>query len=414
MNHTLYRQLLHRVLITMLFVSILTGIITLAYQIHKLESYIKSVATTSSHHQMKSYREACIEQNTIQPKISLENTGFVLMNILDDNKKLVFSESTNDYERIKKEINIINNDGAYDSNESDIELIHNYIENRLYVQVIAPVLLTNKQPGHIKVLYRVSDEELQKAYMDILFNVLLAIATVVILFAVLFPIILFLNRSLLQRTQSLSDANLQIMAVLGAAISKRDSETNSHNYRVTLYALAIGEELGLNDTQMAALLKGSFLHDVGKIGISDNILLKPGSLTDEEYAQMKKHVIYGQEIISRSPWLSDASDIITYHHEHYDGKGYMKGLKGEEIPLNARIFAIVDVFDALTSSRPYKEAYSYAKSIEILKEQSGTHFDPELLALFIKISKDTYAEIGGKEDEEWLLKKVLRYTERYL
>ena len=129
---------------------------------------------------------------------------------------------------------------------------------------------------------------------------------------------------------------------------------------------------------------------------------------------MKKHVLYGQEIIAQSPWLSDASDVLTYHHEKYDGTGYMKGLKGEEIPLNARIFAIVDVFDALTSSRPYKDAYSYDKSIQMIKEKSGTHFDPKLLALFIKISKDIYAEIGGKEDEKWLLKKVLPYTERYL
>jgi len=425
-NHTLYRQLLHRVLLSMLSVSILTGAITLIYQIQQLESYIKSVATTSSHHQMKSfieqYREACIDQNTMQPKISLQHTGFVLVNILDTNKNLLFSKSTNDYAQISKEINAIDHHIAYDDSGSDIKLIHNHIENRFYVQMITPALLINEQQGYIKVLYRVSDEESQKAYMDILLNVLLAIATVVILFTMLFPIILFLNRRLLQRTQSLSDANLQIMAVLGAAISKRDNETNSHNYRVTLYALAMGEALGLNDTQMAALLKGSFLHDVGKIGISDNILLKPDSLSDEEYTQMKKHVLYEQEIIAQSPWLSDASDVLTYHHEKYDGTGYMKGLKGEEIPLNARIFAIVDVFDALTSSRPYKEAYSYEKSIEILKEKSGTHFDPKLLTLFIKISKDIYAEIVGKKMRNGYCKKYClirnviyrHYTSKYL
>ncbi|HFD13890.1 MAG TPA: HD-GYP domain-containing protein [Epsilonproteobacteria bacterium] len=418
MNHTLYKQLLHRVLLSMLFVSLLTGAITLVYQIQQLENYIKSFATTSSNHQMKSfvdqYREACIKQETMQPKITLKHTGFVLVNILDGNKALLFSKSRSNYEKIKNEINAIDHHIAYDDKGSDIKLIHNHIENRFYVQMITPALLTNKQHGYIKVLYRVSDEESQKAYMDILLNVLLAIATVVILFAMLFPIILFLNRRLLRRTQSLSDANLQIMAVLGAAISKRDNETNSHNYRVTLYALAMGEALSLDDTQMAALLKGSFLHDVGKIGISDNILLKPDSLSDEEYSKMKNHVLYGQEIIAHSPWLSDASDVLTYHHEKYDGTGYMKGLKGEEIPLNARIFAIVDVFDALTSSRPYKDAFSYDKSIQIIREKSGTHFDPKLLALFIKISKDIYTEFGGKEDEKWLLKKVLPYTERYL
>ena len=418
MNRTLYKQLLHRVLLSMLFVSILTGGVTLVYQIQQLEAYIKSVATTSSNHQVKSfveqYREACIEQKTINPNISLAHTGFVSVEILDRNKQILFQKHTASYPKIQEQIHAIDHHIAFDAEGSDIQFIHNHIENRFYVQMLSPALLTDNQQGFIQVLYRVSDKELQKAYMNILINVLLAITTVIILFAMLFPIILFLNRKLLRRTQSLSDANLQIMAVLGAAISKRDNETNSHNYRVTLYALAMGEALALSDVQMAALLKGSFLHDVGKIGISDNILLKPDTLNEEEYTQMKKHVLYGQEIIARSPWLNDASDVLRYHHEKYDGTGYMEGLKGEEIPLNARIFAIVDVFDALTSSRPYKEAYSYERSIQILQEKSGTHFDPTLLALFVKISKQIYEEIGGKEDEKWLLHKVLPYTERYL
>jgi HD-GYP domain-containing protein (c-di-GMP phosphodiesterase class II) len=402
----------------MVIVSVLAGGITLIYQIQQLESYIKSIATTSSNCQMKSfveqYREACIYQKTKKPVMSLNNTGFVSVKVLDTQKQLLFSKTTDNYNKIAKEIKAIDRHIAYNNDESNFKFIHNHIENRFYVQLLEPALLTDGKQGYIKVLYRVSDAEFKKAYMGILYNVLLAIVIVIILFAMLFPIIIFLNRKLLQRTQSLSDANLQIMSVLGAAISKRDNETNSHNYRVTLYALAMGEALKLEDKQMAALFKGSFLHDVGKIGISDNILLKPDSLSDDEYTQMKNHVLYGQEIISRSPWLDDASDIVTYHHEHYDGTGYMKGLKGEEIPLNARIFAIVDVFDALSSSRPYKEAYSYDKSIQILKDKSGTHFDPYLLKVFIEISKDIYLDIGGKEDEKWLLEKTLPYTERYL
>ena len=418
MNQTLFKQLLRRLVLSTIVVSILAGGITLAFQMQQLENYIKSVATTSSNNKMKSfieqYREACANQDTQQPIMNLDHTGFVSVKVFDKNKKLLFNKTSKQYDKITQEIKAIDHHISYEDKESRLKFIHNHIENRFYVKLLEPTTLNNNEKGYIQVLYRVSDEESQKAYMGIFYNVLLAIFIVILLSAMLFPIIIFLNRKLLQRTQSLSDANLQIMAVLGAAISKRDNETNSHNYRVTLYALAIGESLGLDDTQMAALLKGSFLHDVGKIGISDNILLKPDSLSDDEYTQMKKHVLYGQEIIARSPWLSDASDVLTYHHEKYDGTGYMKGLKGEEIPLNARIFAIVDVFDALTSSRPYKDAYSYDKSIQMLKEKSGTHFDPTLLALFIKISKDIYADIGGREDEKWLLKKVLPYTERYL
>lgn len=417
MNHTL-RQLLRRMLLSMLFVSLIAGVITLVYQIQQLETHIKSVATSAGHHQVKSfinqYKEACEKQNTLQPVISLEHTGFIAVTILDNNMKKLFTQTTKDYQKTIKEIQAIDHHLAYDDEGSNVKFIHNHIENRFYIQILSPATLPENKHGYIKVFYRVSDAEVNQVYTDILLNVLLSILTVIILFATLYPIIVFLNRKLLQRTESLADANLQIMAVLGAAISKRDNETNSHNYRVTLYALAMGKALHFPDETMAALLKGAFLHDVGKIGISDNILLKPDTLSDDEYTKMKEHVQYGKEIIAHSPWLSDASDIVTYHHEKYDGSGYMQGLKGEEIPLLARIFAIVDVFDALTSERPYKEAFSYESSIQMLKEKSGTHFDPALLTLFIDISKDLYAHIGGKEDERWLLKEVLPYTERYL
>jgi HD-GYP domain-containing protein (c-di-GMP phosphodiesterase class II) len=418
MNHTLFRQLLRRMLFSMLFVSLLAGGITLIYQIQQLESHIKSVATSAGHHQVKSfinqYKEACKKQNTLQPSISLEHTGFIAVTILDKNMQKLFSQTTEDYLKTMKEIKSIDHHLAYDDEGSNIKFIHNHIENRFYIQILSPTTLPEDKNGYIKVFYRVSDTEVNQVYTDILLNVLLSIITVIILFTTLYPIIIFLNRKLLQRTESLADANLQIMAVLGAAISKRDNETNSHNYRVTLYTLAMGEALHLSNTDMGALLKGAFLHDVGKIGISDNILLKPDTLSDAEYTKMKEHVQYGKEIIAHSPWLNDASDIVTYHHEKFDGSGYMQGLKGEEIPLHARIFSIADVFDALTSSRPYKEAYSYERSIEILKEKSGTHFDPELLTLFISISEELYAHIGGKEDERWLLKEVLPYTEQYL
>lgn len=125
-------------------------------------------------------------------------------------------------------------------------------------------------------------------------------------------------------------------------------------------------------------------------------------------------MLYGQEIIAHGSWLEDGRDVIAFHHEKYDGSRYMEGLKGDAIPLNARIFAIVDVFDALTSSRPYKEAHSYEKSIAMMKKESGTHFDLRLLERFTDISKALYDEIAGEEDEMRLQKALMPYTERYL
>lgn len=163
----------------------------------------------------------------------------------------------------------------------------------------------------------------------------------------------------------LIEANVEMLEVLGSAIAKRDSDTSVHNYRVTLLALAVAEAHGLNRGQLQALVKGSFLHDVGKIAISDTILLKPGRLEPAEFETMKTHVLHGTDIVSRYAWLGDALDIVRHHHERIDGRGYPDGLSGDRIPVSARIFAIADVFDALTSVRPYKKALSPSRMPEV-------------------------------------------------
>jgi putative nucleotidyltransferase with HDIG domain len=192
------------------------------------------------------------------------------------------------------------------------------------------------------------------------------------------------------------------MSVLGDAIAKRDNETNAHNYRVTLYAIKFAEVLGVSKKEIQALIKGAFLHDVGKIGIPDGILLKPGKLTRDEFETMKQHVLHGLAIISRSKWLEEAKNVIEFHHEHYDGKGYLKGLRAEEIPLNARIFMICDVFDAFTSKRPYKEAFPLEESMHMIQERAGTHFDPKLVEVFLSFIADFYLKIANLEDLEAL------------
>ncbi|MHB1014587.1 MAG: HD-GYP domain-containing protein, partial [Desulfurivibrionaceae bacterium] len=218
-----------------------------------------------------------------------------------------------------------------------------------------------------------------------------------------------LNKGLIKLSSDLLKGNIELMGVLGSAIAKRDSDTNSHNYRVTIYAIRLAETLGLSSPQIRKLIAGAFLHDVGKIGISDNILLKPTKLTDEEFTVMRNHVLLGVEIISKSNWLLDAREVVEFHHEKFDGSGYMKGLKGEGIPLNARIFTIVDVFDALTSKRPYKDPFNFNKAIDIMQHDSGNSFDPELLLTFMGIAHSLYQETSRADDStlEVLLNRLV-------
>ena len=401
-----------------ILVALLAGIATLLLQMDRLEEKVRKISAEHGSGKialfLKRYRDACDRQHTFEPSLDLNGTGFIAITVFDARMQPVFTKTTADYPRIEKEIGQIDHHVAYSEDGSTIRFIHNHIENRFYVRILTAATLPGGRHGYIEVLYRVGDAELRGIYTDIALNVLLAIGAVAVLFAMLYPGILFLNRRLIERTAELSDANVQIMAVLGDAIAKRDNETNAHNYRVTLYSLALGEDLGLDDTQMQGLLKGAFLHDVGKIGIPDAILRKPGKLDRREFAVMKQHVRYGQEIIERSSWLADARQVIASHHEHYDGSGYLEGLQGDAIPLLARIFALADVFDALTSARPYKEAYSYEKSIKMIADKKGSHFDPALAERFIGIIEPYYRRIGGKEDERWLRQELTRYTDRYL
>ncbi len=205
------------------------------------------------------------------------------------------------------------------------------------------------------------------------------------------------NGLLIGMHHDLLESNLQMVKALGSAIAERDYGTSEHNFRVTLYAVNLAESLSLEKAQIQGLIKGSFLHDIGKIGIRDKTLLKPGGLTRREYEDVKKHVTLGKQIVSSVRWLEDAIDIIEYHHEKWDGTGYPEGLSGEKIPLKARVFCIADVFDALTSERPYKAAKSYDETITTMTHQKSRHFDPTLLSKFTEISRRLYESITNQD-----------------
>lgn len=172
------------------------------------------------------------------------------------------------------------------------------------------------------------------------------------------------------------------------ALDLRDKETEGHSQRVTEMTLRLARALGMNEEKLVHIRRGALLHDIGKLGVPDSILLKAGPLTAEEWEIMRRHPQYAYEMLSSIAYLQPALDIPYCHHEKWDGTGYPRGLKGEQIPLAARIFAVVDVWDALSSDRPYRPAWPQEKVRAYLKEEAGKHFDPSIVEVFLKILEE--------------------------
>lgn len=275
------------------------------------------------------------------------------------------------------------------------------IEGALHVHVAVP--LTNSRAeivARAEGMVAVSPNaarEIQNRIIRTVVEVILIVFTVT---ALLYPIILTLVGRLGRMTDSLLESNLETLRVLGSAIAKRDSDTDIHNYRVTIYAVRLAEAVGADRQAIRALIKGAFLHDVGKIGISDRILLKPAELTAVEFEVMKNHVKHGVDIVERSDWLRDATEVVGYHHEQYAGRGYPTGIAGRRIPFTARIFAVADVFDALTSERPYKKPYDFDTAVDILKAKRGRHLDPLLVDAFVAIARSLYDDLANGEPDK--------------
>jgi putative nucleotidyltransferase with HDIG domain len=285
-----------------------------------------------------------------------------------------------------------------------IDYMKVYHRGTIYLKLVMPLLDREDRRiiGYFEGVYQVAGAEMRQIVWRVAWSIIQVVVAIFLATLILYPVIITLNRDLITLSGNLARANIGMLKVLGSAIAKRDSDTNAHNYRVTIYAIRLAEDVGLSRREMRALIKGAFLHDVGKIAISDTILLKPGKLTPQEFAVMQTHVSHGVDIVRHYEWLHDAVAVVENHHEKYDGKGYLAGRQGAEIPKSARIFAIADVFDALTSKRPYKEPFSYDDSAAILRESSGSHFDPELVATFLTLAPQLYGTLSGNDREEEL------------
>jgi len=218
-----------------------------------------------------------------------------------------------------------------------------------------------------------------------------------------------LEAKVLERTKQLSQTMSDLersyditLEALGDALDLKDSETEGHSKRVTAFTIAIARAMGLSAERIRVIARGAFLHDIGKMAIPDAILRKPGALTPDETSIMREHSYRGYQIVRKIPFLGEAAEIVYSHQEKYDGTGYPRGLKGEQIPLGARLFAVADTLDAITSDRPYRRAQSVTAARAEIAKFAGSQFDPEVVRIFLAmpdtIWEDLRKEINAQPD----------------
>ncbi len=194
----------------------------------------------------------------------------------------------------------------------------------------------------------------------------------------------------------MTDSYESTLQALTTALDTRDEETEEHSQRVKQYTLLIARQLNVPADELEDMSRGALLHDIGKIGVPDAILLKPGRLTDQERALMRKHPEIGYRMIAHIPFLARAAQIVLHHHETFDGSGYPAGLAGASIPLGARIFTVADTFDAITSDRPYRKGQSVEVALAEIKRCSGTQFDPQVVAAMLAVPREELEAVAAQ------------------
>lgn len=251
--------------------------------------------------------------------------------------------------------------------------------------ICAPLIGRNGGIGCLQLVNKLSGHLFQQSDLELL--TALAAQTALVIE----------NSRLLDQTlalaKSLREAWTGTLDALTAALAARDNDTQTHCFRTVELTLLLARRLGIAEAELPAIARGALLHDIGKIGIPDAILLKPARLTPEEHAIIQQHVKLGCEMLQHIPFFADAMPIVRYHHEDFDGNGYPQHIMGEDIPRGARIFHVVDGYDALTNERPYKEAWPHDVAIAELKRYAGSRYDPEVVAVMERLTEEEVTRI---------------------
>jgi putative nucleotidyltransferase with HDIG domain len=412
--HSIHRLVITRLFLAWFFLSALAGSAVFLIEIQKIDHALTNLAAS----ELQRFAPGGLDTQGMSPDElerlqqqahAMLKRNFLTLEAYNPQQQLILTLSNPAFAALEKELPLhaprFPDDGGTHYQRFEIS-------GETLLQIAFPLRGKDGQnAGYLKAVLIVNPDDLARHYDNLkryLASVLLCVLVTTCLF---YPLIISLNRKATRFAEKVIQGNLEIVTVLGAAIAERDSDTGDHNYRVTLYAIGLAEAFGVEQVDMRALILGAFLHDVGKIGIRDSILLKPAALDADELSIMRTHVQLGVSIIQTSTWLQTARDVIEFHHEWYDGSGYLKGLRGEEIPLVARIFAVADSFDALTSQRPYKDAWSCEEALAILRKDAGSHFDPALVQAFEGIADGLYRQFA--QASEASLNRALRGQVRH-
>ncbi|OGS68854.1 MAG: phosphohydrolase [Gallionellales bacterium RIFOXYD12_FULL_53_10] len=413
-SRELHRYLITRFLVSGIAISVLVGALVYYLENWRVEKMAFEQAATSAKHfdlpEMRKLLAADIQMSQPELVKLLENSRFSGIRIFDPSGKSLMEAWGREATNLRSSVQAHQHDFPKPGKQH-----YNWLANEGedFVQVLIPLLDSRRMTEmYFEGVYRL-DVGTQYARKHQARNATLtSFVAVILILILLYPVLLGLTRCSESLSQSLLDSNLELLQSLGSAIAKRDADTDTHNYRVTLYSVRLAETMNLNRDSIESLIVGAFLHDVGKIGVPDQILLKPGRLTADEFEIMKRHVVFGGEIIQDSTWLKRARDVVLFHHEKFDGSGYPHGIYGKDIPLSARLFAVVDVFDALMSKRPYKESLLIDDALKILQDGAGGHFDPEVVGIFITVAATLYGEIG-QSDRGYLQKTLKVIIKKY-
>lgn len=408
-----HRTLVTRLIVTGLIISFVLGVAVLISERNRLSESIISIALQRTELFNTQYihlfeTPGLTDHRTIQrelenfssSRVKLDIGSVVFVRLYNSDLKTVAEVMDRNYAGIEKAKKLIDtSERRIPQHGADEWYKVVRIDGKPCLRIVVPLVNSaGAVVGFGEGIFAPSPETIKGIRRKAVMTMLIVIGIVLITTALLYPVIINLTNKLSAFSVKLLDSNLETLETLGSAIALRDSDTNAHNYRVTIISVRIAEAVGLPASTIRTLIKGAFLHDVGKIGIRDNILLKPASFTEEEFKIMKTHVSKGGEIVERSEWLHDALEVVGSHHEKLNGHGYLKEIGGKDIPVTARIFAIADVFDALTSKRPYKEPLSFNKTMNILEEGRGSHFDPELLDTFMQLAKPLYDRLSRRDE----------------
>jgi putative nucleotidyltransferase with HDIG domain len=411
----LHRKIFSRLLAAWVAISLAIGGGVALYGFASIDEQLVSIATTESAHLTKASLPLLSRPNADRSGLrdlaaNLVRQNFIIVQLYDRDGKMVLEEINPRHADLEKKFDQSARPFSHGASPVYEKL---KIDDNVVLRVMVPLKGANNEvAGYFEGAFLFDQETVSRLRRELALTLAVVLGAVLLTTLSLYPVILALNRDVLRFSRDLLKANVELMEVLGGAVAKRDSDTNVHNYRVSIYAVKLAEAVGLDANAIRDLVAGAFLHDIGKIGITDTILLKPSKLTEDEFAIMKTHVGLGLDILRKSEWLTKAKDVVGCHHEKFDGSGYPRGLRGEEIPIIARVFAVVDVFDALTSRRPYKEPIPLAESMDILHRDAGSHFDPSLVAVFEGIITPLFAEISNLTNDA-VEEKLRQVIERY-